>query len=36
MPTIQFKGKSIIHSVHLTVPYRQLVVDEARSVLEAG
>lgn len=33
MPSIQFKGKSIVHSYHLTVPYRQLMPDETRSVL---
>ena len=33
MPSIQFKGKSIISSYHLTVPYRQLVPDESRSIL---
>ena len=36
MPSIQFKGKSIISSYHLTVPYRQLVPDESRSVLAPG
>ena len=24
MPSIQFKGKSIVQTLHLTVPYRQL------------
>ncbi len=33
MPSINFKGKSIVHSYHLTVPYRQVIPDEARSVL---
>lgn len=36
MPSIQFKGKSIISSYHLTVPYRQLIPDEARSLLAPG
>jgi adenine-specific DNA-methyltransferase len=36
MPSISFKGKSIVHSYHLTVPYRQLVVDESRSLLQPG
>ncbi len=36
MPSITFKGKSIVHSHHLTIPYRQLVVDEARSLLTPG
>lgn len=33
MPAITFKGKSIVHSHHLTIPYRQLLVDETRSLL---
>jgi len=36
MPSIQFKGKSIVHSHHLTVPYQQLVPDEKKSVLAKG
>lgn len=36
MPSIQFKGKSIVNSYHQTVPYRQLIPDEARSLLAAG
>lgn len=36
MPSIQFKGKSIVSSYHLTVPYRQLIPDETRSLLAAG
>ncbi|HEX8682640.1 MAG TPA: site-specific DNA-methyltransferase [Ardenticatenaceae bacterium] len=31
MPTLQFKGKSIVQSLHLTVPYHQLVPDAAVS-----
>lgn len=36
MPSISFKGKSIVHSYHLTIPYRQLIPDEERSVLPEG
>ncbi len=32
MPSIQFKGKSIVQYHHLAVPYRQLLPDAARSV----
>lgn len=33
MPSIQFKGKSIVQTLHLTIPYRQLTPDRKRSVL---
>ncbi len=33
MPTLEFKGKNHIYAHHLTVPYRPLQVDAARSVL---
>ncbi len=36
MPSINFKGKSIVHSYHLTVPYRQVIPDETLSVLTPG
>lgn len=36
MPSISFKGKSIVHSYHLTLPYRQLLPDETRSLLAEG
>jgi adenine-specific DNA-methyltransferase len=36
MPSIQFKGKSIVSSYHLTVPYRQLIPDETQSLLAPG
>ncbi|MEZ4726825.1 MAG: site-specific DNA-methyltransferase [Caldilineaceae bacterium] len=36
MPAITFKGKSLVHSHHLTIPYRQLLVDERRSRLAPG
>ena len=32
MPTLDFKGKQHIYAHHLTVPYRPLVPDPARSV----
>ncbi|MCK6630445.1 MAG: site-specific DNA-methyltransferase [Anaerolineae bacterium] len=32
MPTLHFKGKSIIRAHHLTLPYRQLTPDPARSL----
>ncbi len=32
MPTLQFKGKSVIRAHHLTIPYRQLTPDLARSL----
>lgn len=34
MPTLHFKGKSIIRAHHLTLPYRQLTPDPARSLTE--
>ena len=33
MPTLNFKGKQHIYAHHLTVPYRPLVPDPAKSVL---
>jgi|GEM_PF-2702715 len=30
MPTIEFKGKQFVHSHHLSVPFRELVVDADR------
>ena len=32
MPTLDFKGKQHIYAHHLTVPYRPLVPDAARSL----
>lgn len=34
MPTLTFKGKSIVRTHHLTIPYRQLTPDSARSVTD--
>ena len=36
MPTLDFKGKQHIYAHHLTVPYRPLVPDTARSLNPAG
>ena len=36
MPTLEFKGKQHIYAHHLTVPYRPLVPDAARSLNAAG
>lgn len=32
MPDLHFKGKEFVHNHHLTVPYRPLVVDPAKSI----
>ncbi len=34
MPTLDFKGKQIVYAHHLTIPYRPLVPDYAKSKLE--
>lgn len=34
MPTLNFKGKSIIRTHHLSVPYRQLIPDPAKSLTD--
>ena len=36
MPSLEFKGKQHIYAHHLTVPYRPLVPDNARSLKAAG
>ena len=36
MPSIQFKGKSIVQYHHLAVPYRQLLPDAAKSLTNGG
>ena len=36
MPTLDFKGKQFIYAHHLTVPYRPLVPDAAKSLNPAG
>ncbi len=32
MPTLDFRGKQFIYSYHLTVPFRTLEVDAAKSL----
>ncbi|MDQ6990128.1 MAG: site-specific DNA-methyltransferase, partial [Mariprofundaceae bacterium] len=32
MPTLEFKGKQFVHSHHLSVPFRQLIVDKDKSL----
>ena len=32
MPTLEFKGKQHIYAHHLTVPYRPLEIDTAKSL----
>ena len=36
MPSLEFKGKQHIYAHHLTVPYRQLIPDDDRSLDPAG
>jgi len=36
MPTLDFKGKSFVHSHHLSVPFRELVVCPDKSLSAAG
>src|SRR5215211_6413844 len=36
MPTLDFKGKPFVYSHHLSVPYRELVIDTAKSLPGAG
>ena len=36
MPTLEFKGEQHIYAHHLTVPYRPLVPDAAKSALPQG
>lgn len=36
MPTLDFKGKPFVYSHHLSVPFRELVVDAGKSVPPAG
>ena len=32
MPTLDFKGKPFVYSHHLSVPFRELKIDAAKSV----
>ena len=36
MPTLDFKGKSFIYTHHLSVPFRELVVDAKKSLTAAS
>jgi adenine-specific DNA-methyltransferase len=36
MPTLDFKGKQFVHSHHLSVPFRELVVDAKKSLPAKG
>ncbi len=36
MPNLEFKGKQIVYAHHLTIPYRPLVSDPAKSLNPAG
>ena len=36
MPTLEFKGKSFVHAHHLSVPFRELVVDAKKSLPAKG
>lgn len=36
MPTLEFKGKQFIYSHHLSVPFRELQVDAAKSLPAPG
>jgi hypothetical protein len=36
MPTLDFKGKSFVYTHHLSVPFRELVVDAKKSLPAGG
>ena len=36
MPSLDFKGKQFVHSHHLSVPFRELVVDPKKSLPAKG
>jgi adenine-specific DNA-methyltransferase len=36
MPTLDFKGKSFVYTHHLSVPFRELIVDAKKSELQKG
>jgi adenine-specific DNA-methyltransferase len=36
MPTLDFKGKPFVYSHHLSVPFREMIVDEAKSLPDQG
>lgn len=36
MPTLEFKGKPFVYSHHLSVPFRELIVDKNKSLPPRG
>ncbi len=36
MPTLEFKGKPFVYSHHLSVPFRELVVDPKKGLTRGG
>lgn len=36
MPTLEFKGKPLVYAHHLSVPFRELVIDERKSCIPKG
>lgn len=36
MPTLEFKGKPFVYSHHLSVPFRELIVDPKKSLPAKG
>jgi adenine-specific DNA-methyltransferase len=36
MPTLEFKGKPFVYSHHLSVPFRELIIDETKSLQPKG
>lgn len=36
MPNLEFKGKQYVYSHHLSVPYREVIVDRKKSILPTG
>jgi adenine-specific DNA-methyltransferase len=36
VPSLEFKGKSFVYAHHLSVPFRELVMDEGKSLLPKG
>lgn len=36
MPSLEFKGKQFVYSHHLSVPFRELIVDAKKSIPEKG
>ncbi|MGH7485157.1 MAG: hypothetical protein ACREMY_06070 [bacterium] len=36
MPTLDFKGKSFVYAHHLSVPFRELIIDAKKSLPAKG